>query len=327
MTKSPRIAVLLPCYNEEITIAGVVHGFRAALGPDIPIYVYDNGSQDGTAARAEAAGAIVRHEPARGKGNVVRRMFADVDADIYLMADGDQTYDCADAPRLIAKLLEENLDMAVAARIPQSLVQPQPPQQAAPAFRPGHQFGNRRITQTIRLLFGSAGSDALSGYRAFSRRFVKSFPARARGFEIETELTIYALDLGLACADMPSRYVARPEGSHSKLHSLRDGLRIAATILNLLRHNRPLLFFTSLFLLFAAIAIGLALPLLFTYLQTGLVPRFPTAILCTGLMLLAFQCLAAGFILDTIIDGRREARRLAYLALPSLRNSLADTAP
>ena len=319
---APRIAVLLPCYNEERTIGAVVHGFRAALGPDVPVYVYDNDSQDGTAANAGSAGAIVRRELARGKGNVVRRMFAEVDADVYLMADGDQTYDPADAPGLVAMLLDRHLDMVVAAR-----VAPPSADSGTPAFPRGHQFGNREITRAIRLLFGPGSTDALSGYRAFSRRFVKSFPGRTSGFEIESELTVHALDLGLPCADMPSRYVPRPAGSHSKLRRVRDGLRIAAAILNLLRHNRPLMFFGGLFAVLAAVAVGLALPLLVTYAQTGLVPRLPTALLCTGLMLLAFQSLAAGFILDTLVEGRREAKRLAYLALPPLSRGTPDTAP
>lgn len=320
---APRIAVLLPCYNEERTVGAVVHGFRAALGPDVPIYVYDNDSQDGTAANAEAAGAIVRRELSRGKGNVVRRMFAEVEADVYLMADGDRTYDPADAPGLVAKLLDDRLDMVVAARVAQTPSD----DSAAPAFPRGHQFGNREITRAIRLLFGPGCADALSGYRAFSRRFVKSFPGRTSGFEIESELTVHALDLGLPCADMPSRYVPRPVGSHSKLRRVRDGLRIAAAILNLLRHNRPLMFFGALFAVLAGVAVGLALPLLVTYAQTGLVPRLPTALLCTGLMLLAFQSLAAGFILDTLVEGRREAKRLAYLALPPLCRGTRDTAP
>lgn len=304
--EAPRIAVLLPCFNEEWTIGAVVRGFRAALGPDAAIYVYDNGSQDRTGHEAEAAGAMVRHEPARGKGNVVRRMFADIEADIYLMADGDQTYDPADAPRLVAKLMEERLDMVVAAR---SGLQ-------AGAFPPGHRLGNRMITQTIRLLFGPGSTDALSGYRAFSRRFVKSFPASASGFETETELTVHALDLDLPCAELPSRYAPRPEGSRSKLRSLRDGARIAAMILKLLRHNRPLLFYSALSTALTALAVGLALPLAITYVETGLVPRLPTAVLCTGIMLAAVLSLSAGLILDNLVDGRREAKRLAYLALP-----------
>ncbi|MGE4219577.1 MAG: glycosyltransferase [Alphaproteobacteria bacterium] len=315
----PRIAVLLPCRNEESTVGAVVRGFRNALGPDVSVYVYDNDSQDGTAANAAAAGAILRHEPSRGKGNVVRRMFADVDADIYVMADGDQTYDPADAPRLVAMLLDRHLDMAVATRV----LEPPSGSAAAPAFPRGHRFGNREITRAIRLLFGPGCTDALSGYRAFSRRFVKSFPASTSGFEIETELTIHALDLGLPCAEMPSAYAPRPSGSHSKLRRMPDGLRIAWAILNLLRHNRPLMFFGSLGAMLAALAVALALPLFVTYAHTGLVPRLPTAVLCTGLMLLAFQSLAAGFILDTLVRARREAKRLAYLALPRLQDRVA----
>jgi len=305
--------VLLPCYNEERTIGIMVREFRAALGPAADIYVYDNASEDGTAREALAAGATLRRVAARGKGNVVRRMFADIEADIYVMADGDMTYDAADAPRLVAELQAQGLDMIVAARV---VAPPKSTAGTAPAFPRGHQFGNRQITGMIRHLFGPGCSDALSGYRAFSRRFVKSFPARAEGFEIEAELTIHALDLGLPCGEMPSRYSARPEGSRSKLRSLRDGLHIAAMIFDLLRHNRPLLFFGALFGLLAALSIGLALPLIATFMETGLVPRFPTAILCTGIMLLAFLSLAVGFVLDTLVDGRRETKRLAYLALP-----------
>ncbi len=308
----PRIAVLLPCYNEEMTVGAVVQGFRDALGPEAEIYVYDNRSEDRTGAVARAAGAVVRRVEKRGKGHVVRRMFADIDADLYLMADGDLTYAAASAPALIARLLDGQFDMVVGRRVSV----PETPS-ARPAYRPGHRSGNHLITQAVNLLFGYDCSDVLSGYRVFSRRFVKSFPASATGFEIETELTVHALDLGLPCAELPTPYVPRPDGSQSKLHSLRDGYRILAMIMRLLQLNRPLLFFGTIFFLLAAGAILLALPLAITYYETGLVPRFPTAILATGTMLLGFISLACGLILDVVGKGRREAKLLAYLAQPA----------
>ncbi len=306
--------MLLPCYNEALTIAAVVRDFRAALGPDAAIYVYDNGSDDNTVAEAKAAGAIVRLVANRGKGNVVRRMFADIEADIYLMADGDSTYHAASAPRIVERLWQDGLDMVVGKRVlpADSTVPPG----GVPAYRPGHQIGNKQITWMVARLFGAAFTDVLSGYRVFSRRYVKSFPGGAVGFEIETELTVHALDIGMPSAEVPAPYAPRPRGSHSKLNSLRDGLLILATIARLLRHNRPLLFFGSACVVLAACSIGLALPLLVTYLETGLVPRFPTAILSTGMMLLAFLSLGCGFILDAVDAARREAKRLAYLAQP-----------
>lgn len=310
--QKPRIAVLLPCCNEGPTIAKVVRDFRAALGPDAAIYVYDNRSEDNTAAEAAAAGAIVCSVLKRGKGNVVRRMFADIDADIYLMADGDSTYHAASAPHLVSLLWQGGLDMVVGKRFLPVGVDGETG--FAAAYRPGHQFGNRQITRVVRQLFGPDFSDVLSGYRAFSRRFVKSFPGGAAGFEIETELTVHALDLGMPSAEVLTPYAPRPRGSFSKLHSLRDGYRILATIFRLLRHNRPLSFFGSLFALLAVCSIGLGTPLIVGFIETGLVPRFPTAILATGIMLLAFLSLVCGFILDAVGEARREAKRLAYLA-------------
>jgi len=301
-----RIAVLLPCYNEETAIAQTIAGFRAAL-PDAAIYVYDNNSRDRTCELAAAAGAIVRHERMQGKGNVVRRMFADVDADIYLMADGDATYDAASAPMLIERLLDEQLDMVVGSRVGE----------AVEAYRRGHRLGNRLLTGMLARLFGRSFSDILSGYRVFSRRFVKSFPVLSAGFEIETEISVHALELKMPVAEIETPYFARPEGSASKLSTYSDGWRILRTIVTLYRIERPLLFFGWIGALFALLAVILAIPLGITYMHTHLVPRLPTAILATGLMILAFLNGFAGLILDTVVRGRREVRRLAYLAHPA----------
>lgn len=299
------IAVLLPCYNEEAAIAQTIAGFRAAL-PDATIYVYDNNSRDRTIEVARAAGAVVRSERMQGKGNVVRRMFADIDADIYVMADGDATYDPAQAPAMVARLAEEGLDMVVGTRV----------HEAAEAYRRGHVLGNRAMTGFLAGLFGRSFTDIFSGYRAFSRRFVKSFPVLSSGFEIETEISVHALELKMPVGEVETPYFARLEGSHSKLNTYRDGLRILRTIVTLYRIERPMLFFGWIASLFATIAVVLAIPLVLTYMHTGLVPRFPTAILVTGLMILAFLNLFTGLILDTVVRGRREVRRLAYLAQP-----------
>ena len=303
---TPRIAVLLPCYNEEAAIAQTVAAFRAAL-PGATVYVYDNNSRDRTIEVARAAGAVVRTERTQGKGAVVRRMFADIDADLYVMADGDATYDAASAPALVDRLLDERLDMVVGARI------------AAPdeAYRRGHRFGNALLTGMLARLFGRSFSDILSGYRVFSRRFVKSFPALSAGFETETEISVHALELRMPCAEVDTPYFARPEGSTSKLSTYRDGWRILSTIATLYRIERPLLFFGAFGGLLLLLALLLAAPLVATYLDTGLVPRFPTAILATGLVILAALCAFTGLILDTVVRGRREVRRLAYLALPA----------
>ena len=298
----PTIAVLLPCYNEETAIAQTIAGFRAAL-PDAAIYVFDNNSSDRTVAVARDAGAIVRTERIQGKGAVVRRMFADVDADIYVMADGDATYDAASAPGLVARMLDEQLDMVVGSRVGE----------AAAAYRRGHRLGNAMLTGMLAKLFGRSFTDILSGYRVFSRRFVKSFPVLSVGFEIETEISVHALELKMPTAEMETPYFARPEGSESKLSTYRDGWRILNTIVTLYRIERPLWFFGGVAGLLAFLAIILAIPLVMTYAQTGLVPRFPTAILVTGLMILAALSLFAGLILDTVVRGRREVRRLAYL--------------
>lgn len=304
-----RIAVILPCYNEEAAIAQTVAGFRAAL-PDAAIYVYDNNSTDRTSAVAREAGAIVRVEPMQGKGSVVRRMFADIDADIYVMADGDATYDAAAAPAMVERLVAGNLDMIVGTRV----------HEAAEAYRRGHVLGNRVMTGILAKLFGRSFTDIFSGYRVFSRRFVKSFPVLSAGFEIETEISVHALELKMPVGEVETRYLARPEGSQSKLSTWGDGYRISRAILTLYRIERPMLFFGVIAALFAALAVVLAIPLFVTFAETGQVPRFPTAILATGLMILAFLNLFTGLILDTVVRGRREMRRLAYLQYPAPGN-------
>lgn len=303
---APRIAVLLPCFNEEAAIGQTVAAFRAQL-PAATIYVYDNNSTDRTAAVAAAAGAVVRNERMQGKGNVVRRMFADVEADIYVMADGDATYDASAAPAMVAQLVDEQLDMVVGAR--QSEVEA--------AYRRGHRWGNRLLTGILARLFGRTFSDILSGYRIFSRRFVKSFPVLTAGFEIETEISVHALELKMPVGERITAYGARPEGSASKLSTYRDGWRILNTIITLFRIERPILFFGLIGATVAAVSVLLAIPLVVTFLKTGLVPRIPTAILITGMMILAFLNGLCGLILDTVVRGRREMRRLAYLAHPA----------
>jgi glycosyltransferase involved in cell wall biosynthesis len=303
----PRIAVLLPCYNEEAAIGQTIAAFRAAL-PGAAIYVYDNNSADRTREVASAAGGIVRAERMQGKGHVVRRMFADIEADIYVMADGDATYDAAAAPELVRRLLDEQLDMVVGAR----------KSEVETAYRRGHRLGNRLLTGMLAWLFGRTFSDILSGYRVFSRRFVKSFPALSRGFETETEISVHALELAMPVGEVVTAYGARPEGSHSKLSTYGDGWRILKTILHLFRIERPVLFYGGLSILLAVVAVILSIPLAITYARTGLVPRFPTAILATGLMITAALSFFCGLILDTVVRGRREVRRLAYLSLPAV---------
>jgi glycosyltransferase involved in cell wall biosynthesis len=299
---SQRLAVLVPCFNEQAAIAKVVADVRSAL-PEAAIYVYDNNSTDRTAEVARDAGAQVRRELHQGKGNVVRRMFADVEADIYVLVDGDATYDAPSARAMIARLREDRLDMVVAARV----------EEDAGAYRPGHRTGNRLLTGFFASVFNAPFSDILSGYRVFSRRFVKSFPVLSRGFEIETELSVHALELELAVAEIPTPYYARPAGSVSKLNTWRDGLRILSTILGLYRSERPLAFFSGLGIMLAIMSVGFAIPIFVTYFEQGIVPRIPTAILSTGLMLLAFLSLVAGLVLDTVTRGRREMKLIAYL--------------
>jgi len=307
-TQALSVAVILPCYNEEAAIATVVADFKKAL-PDAKVYVYDNNSKDRTCEVAAAAGAIVRKETLQGKGNVVRRMFADIDADIYLMCDGDVTYDAASAPALIDKLIGENLDMVVGCRVDKEVA----------AYRPGHRFGNALFTGSVAYLFGNRFTDILSGYRAFSRRFVKSFPALSNGFEIETELTVHALELRMPIGELDTPYGARLEGSQSKLSTFRDGYRILMMITKLFKNERPLFFYAIIFGLLALLAVGISVPVVLTYLDTGLVPRLPTAVLAASTMLLGFLALTCGLILDTVTHGRREIKRLAYLRVSSTR--------
>lgn len=301
-----RVAVLIPCYNEAAAIAAVVRDFRAAL-PAAQIYVYDNNSTDRTRELAAEAGALVRTETRQGKGYVVCRMFADVDADVYVLVDGDGTYDAASASRMVELLASQQLDLLTAVRVMQS----------AGAYRPGHVLGNRLFTALVGSLFENRFTDMLSGYRVFSRRFVKSFPALVSGFEIETAFSIHALDLRMPCAELATPYKDRPAGSASKLRTYHDGFRILLTILRLLLEVRPLALLGSCGLLSAVTSIALAIPLLITYADTGLVPRQPTAVLSASLMLLAFLSLATGLILDAVTLGRREAKRLAYLSIPA----------
>jgi glycosyltransferase involved in cell wall biosynthesis len=307
MTASaPRIAVLIPCYNEEVAIPRVVAAFRAAL-PQATIHVYDNNSRDRTREVAAAAGAVVCTERLQGKGHVVRRMFADIEADLYVLVDGDDTYDATAAPGMVRLLLEERLDMVTGVRVTE----------ATAAYRPGHRFGNLVLTGMVRHIFGDRISDMLSGYRVFSRRFVKSFPALAAGFETETEFTVHALELHMPVGELPIAYRERPPGSVSKLNTWRDGFRILTAISLLVRRERPLQFFGAVAGVLLLAGLLLALPVLQTFLATGLVPRLPTAVLSSALVLLAFLALACGLILDTVTRGRMEAKRIAYLAIPA----------
>jgi len=302
----PRVVVLVPCYNEEVAIRAVVEEFRAAL-PGVPVYVYDNNSSDRTVEAARAAGAIVRTEMMQGKGHVVRRMFADIDADYYVLVDGDATYEAAAAPRMVARAYAEGLDMVNGARVTDREA----------AYRRGHVLGNRVLTGMVTTVFGRRLSDMLSGYRVFSRRFVKSFPALSAGFETETEFTVHALGLCMPVGEVETRYVERPPGSASKLRTYHDGLIILRTIVNLVKQERPLLFFSVIAGVLFAVGVLLGIPVVMTFVRTGLVPRFPTALLATGLMVLSALSLVCGLIMDMVALGRREMKRLAYLALPA----------
>ncbi len=305
------IAVLIPAFNEATTIGDVVKSFSAAL-PNSRIYVYDNNSWDNTAALAKQAGAIVRREPLQGKGHVVRRMFSDIEADVYVMVDGDATYDAASAPRLVSRLIETQADMVVGARITEEKA----------AYRAGHRLGNRVLTGLVSTIFGDRFTDMLSGYRAFSRRFVKSYPALASGFETETELTVHALELDMITTEIQTPYGARPEGSLSKLSTLRDGFRILGTIGRLMRDERPLMFFGAISAAIMLSALALGAPVIAEYVQTGLVPRFPTAFLCGTLAVLSSIALVSGIILETVSLGRREMKRLSYNGIESLAAKL-----
>lgn len=306
MSAVPVIAVLVPCYNEAAAIASVVRDFKRVL-PRATIYVYDNNSTDGTREVAAAAGAVVRTEPLQGKGNVVRRMFADIEADIYVMVDGDDTYDAASAPKLIRLLIEQKLDMVNGARV--SNIQA--------AYRPGHRFGNLLLTGLVTAVFGKRTTDMLSGFRVFSRRFAKTFPALAGGFEIETELTVHALELRMPIGEIATPYKERPPGSSSKLSTFKDGFRILWMISKLVKEERPMQSFSITAAVLALGSVVLAWPVVANYLATGLVPRLPTAVLSMGLMILAFLALACGVILETVTRGRREMKRLRYLELPA----------
>jgi glycosyltransferase involved in cell wall biosynthesis len=302
-----KIAVLIPCYNEVVAIPKVVADFRAAL-PDATIYVYDNNSQDGTRSAAAAAGAVVRTETLQGKGNVVRRMFADVEADIYVLVDGDDTYQASAAPAMVAMLVDGQLDMVTGVRVTE----------IAAAYRRGHRTGNVLLTGLVRWVFGNRVSDMLSGYRVFSRRFVKSFPALVSGFETETEFTVHALELRMPLGELEIAYKDRPAGSASKLRTYTDGIRILRTILVLVKDERPLPFFASAGLLFLLLGLGLSVPVVLDYLATGLVPRLPTAVLSAALVLLAFLSMVCGLVLDSVARSRMELKRLAYLGIPAL---------
>ena len=305
MTRPPTIAVLVPCYNEEVTIRTVVADFRRVL-PEATIYVYDNNSTDRTVEMARAAGAVVRSEPLQGKGNVVRRMFADIEAEVYLLVDGDATYDAASAPAMIRRLVDDRLDMVNGARVTE----------VRAAYRPGHRFGNRLLTGLVAWTFGNGLTDMLSGYRVFSRRYVKSFPSLAVGFEIETELTIHALHLRMPIAEIATPYRERPSGSTSKLSTYRDGLRILWKILVFIKEERPMAFFSLIGLGFCLLAVVLMVPILREFLATGMVPRLPTAVLSMGLMTIGFISFACGLILDTVSRGRSEMKRMRYLSTP-----------
>ncbi|MCC6869258.1 MAG: glycosyltransferase [Burkholderiales bacterium] len=306
---APRIAVLVPCYNEALTVARVVAEFKAAL-PGCVVYVYDNRSSDGTGDIARAAGAVVRREERPGKGGVMRRMFAEIDADLYVVTDGDATYDATRAPEMVERLLRDDLDVVTGVR---------DHGERDAAYRRGHQFGNRAFNWLLGVLFGERPTDMFSGYRVMSRRFVKSFPAEAKGFEIETELTVHALELRVPTAEVVTSYFERPAGSTSKLSTYKDGLRILYTMARLFRDVRPLPFFFGCALVLALAGLGLGVEVIIEYLDTHLVTRLPTAVLATGLMLLASLCLACGMILDSVARGRREAKRLAFLAAGAAR--------
>ena len=301
-----KVVVLVPCYNEEVTIASVVHGFRAVL-PNVPIYVYDNNSTDQTVKVAREAGAIVRSESLQGKGYVIRRMFSDIDADFYILVDGDATYEAAAAPDMLTMAYANGLDMVNGARITDRV----------DAYRRGHVLGNKVLTGLVTSVFGRRLSDMLSGYRVFSRRFVKSFPALSSGFETETEFTVHALELAMPIGERPTRYVERPPGSASKLKTYSDGFRILGMIINLVKQERPLMFFTIIGLIVLIGGIGLGLPVVLDFFRTGLVQRLPTAVLAMGMVILAVFSMGCGLILDSVALGRREVKRLAYLALPA----------
>ena len=301
----PCIAVLIPCHNEEVAIGHVVADFARAL-PQAAIFVYDNNSTDRTIEVARAAGAFVFTERLQGKGNVVRRMFSDIEADAYVLVDGDNTYDAASALPMLDILFTEGVDMVTGTRVTT----------IPDAYRRGHRFGNALLTGIVASIFGDRITDMLSGYRVFSRRFVKSFPALSSGFETETELTIHALELRMPLAELETPYRDRAAGSTSKLNTYRDGVRIIFTILTLVKEERPLQFFSLCSLILFVLGVTLSIPIFIEFHRTHLVPRFPTAFLSVGIVLLSFLSLACGLILDSVARGRKEAKRMIYLAIP-----------
>ncbi|WP_433704334.1 glycosyltransferase family 2 protein [Paraburkholderia sacchari] len=307
-TSSLRIAVVVPCYNEAAAIATVVRDFLHSL-PQAEIYVFDNNSVDDTANIARRAGAHVIPVPLQGKGNVVRRIFSDVEADVYIMVDGDATYDATAAPALVNLLVDQHLDMVVGSRLSDE----------QSAYRLGHRFGNVMLTRCAAMVFGKTFKDMLSGYRVFSRRYAKTFPAHSTGFEIETELAVHALSMRMPVAELDTNYGSRPEGSQSKLNTYRDGFRILMTILKLFKTEKPLAFFSIGFAICALLSVILAIPVFETYAETGLVPRIPTVILSSGLMILGGILLTCGIVLDTVTRGRNEFKRLVYLSIPACR--------
>lgn len=309
--RNQRIALLVPCYNEDKAIQSVIHDFQVAM-PELSVFVFDNNSTDRTAEIARAEGVQVISVNLRGKGNVVRRMFADVDADLYVIVDGDATYDAKSLHQLVDKLLDEHLDMVVGCRKVTLDV-------ADAAYRYGHRWGNKMLTQSVVNIFGGNFTDMLSGYRVFTRRFAKSFPALACGFEIETELTVHALELRMPYGEVLTPYGARPEGSESKLSTYRDGWRILKTVGKLYISERPLAFFGICAALLAILSVLLSIPIVELYLREGIVPRLPTAVLSASMMLSALLSFCCGLILDTVTRGRHEMKRLAYLAVPSPR--------
>ena len=307
-TTAPRVAVLIPCHNEATSITRVVEDFRRVL-PRAGIFVFDNNSTDSTVDLALAAGAQVSREPLQGKGNVVRRMFSDIEADVYVLVDGDDTYEATSAPRMIDLLVNDSLDMVTGTRVTDIQA----------AYRPGHRFGNLMLTGIVRGIFGDRITDMLSGYRVFSRRFVKSFPALSSGFETETELTIHALELRMPLGELNTPYKDRMAGSASKLNTYRDGARILATIVQLVKEEKPLQFFSVAGAILFLLGFGISIPIFLEFHRTHLVPRFPTAILATGIVILSFLSLFCGLILDSVARGRKEAMRMIYLSIPALQ--------
>ncbi|MTI09484.1 glycosyltransferase family 2 protein [Curvivirga aplysinae] len=310
VTQAAKIAVVLPCYNEEGAIGKVVTDFKAAL-PYAEIYVFDNNSKDNTVTEAKEAGATVLFERQQGKGNVVRRIFSEIDADCYIMADGDDTYDAASAQKLVDAIVKDRCDMVVGTR---------QPVEGEMTYRQGHAFGNILLTTLARFFFGRGFTDMLSGYRGFSRRFAKSFPVMSGGFEIETEMTIHCLSLGLPSTEIATPYYERAEGTESKLNTYQDGFRILMTMVRLFKDYRPMAFFTIGALILALLSIGISTPVIFNYLETGLVERLPTAVLSMGIMVSAILALACGFILDSVAQQRLETKRLSYLSIPFLKD-------